>query len=711
MVKMHTNPAEKSHALWQIPGWYHALTLTERIADLRLQANKQRISKMDQSGDTKRAKRILQRWKEQTPFNAGSFFADRLAMDSISETDLFALLAEPIEAVQQRLLSNAAPPDWLLELTWAFQEGIGSTGTLLAMQSVNGVNNNSARESMLKPFQPLLARGIHRLQMGIADLSQAYAHLPFDLQTIEPLLLANLSQSFLHAISKTLVLEMHVARLQERLQGETSEDRFQSFIRLLEEPRNMLTLLEEYCVLARCIVEMIDLWVNYSLEFLTHLCLDWDDIRHLFSPQNDPCLLVEVQAGAGDTHREGRSVMLLKFASGFRLVYKPRSLAADVHFQELLAWLNKHGQSPAFRTIKLLDRSTYGWSEFVAVSGCTSRQEIERFYERQGAYLALLYALHAIDFHAENVIAAGEHPVLIDLEALFHPRIRKGERADSGSRLAHPAQKALDSSVLAVGLLPARLWSSEDAAGVDISGLGGQEGQFTPRPVARWEGTGTDEMRLVRERVKLAVSHNRPSLNGNDVQTIDYHEQIITGFTKTYRLLVEHRGALLTERLPRFSTDEIRFIARPTRNYALLLWESFHPNLLRDALKRGRFFDRLWLSVREEPALAQLIPAEQADLLRGDIPMFTTHPGSRDLFNSKWERIAGFFEESSMELTRKRVQQLDEDDLARQLWMIRASFTSLFVGTDTNRVPKEMRSRPSPPVATREQLIIAPPFS
>ena len=39
-----------------------------------------------------------------------------------------------------------------------------------------------------------------------------------------------------------------------------------------------------------------------------------------------------------------------------------------------------------------------------------------RFYRRQGALLALLYALEATDFHAENLIASGEFPVLIDLE-------------------------------------------------------------------------------------------------------------------------------------------------------------------------------------------------------------------------------------------------------------------------------------------------------
>ena len=47
-----------------------------------------------------------------------------------------------------------------------------------------------------------------------------------------------------------------------------------------------------------------------------------------------------------------------------------------------------------------------------AAQACTAPEEIQRFYERQGGYLALLYVLQATDFHFENLIAAGEHPVL-----------------------------------------------------------------------------------------------------------------------------------------------------------------------------------------------------------------------------------------------------------------------------------------------------------
>src|SRR5262249_49957013 len=148
----------------------------------------------------------------------------------------------------------------------------------------------------------------------------------------------------------------------------------------------------------------------------------------------------DVCGNAGDTHRGGRAVIIARFQSGLQVVYKPRSLAGDQHFQQVLAWINDRGDHPPFRLLKILDRGDHGWVEFVEPGGCADVGEVQRFYQRQGALLALLYALEATDFHHENLIAAGEHPVLVDLEALFHPR-------NPGVEPLGPAEDALAYSV------------------------------------------------------------------------------------------------------------------------------------------------------------------------------------------------------------------------------------------------------------------------
>lgn len=158
--------------------------------------------------------------------------------------------------------------------------------------------------------------------------------------------------------------------------------------------------------------------------------------------------------------------------------------------------------------------------------------------------------------------------------------------------------------------------------------------------------------------------------------------------------------------MPRFAHDEIRLIVRPTRFYSLLLSESFHPDLLRDALERDRFFDRLWLGIEQHPCLARVIPAERHDLLRGDVPMFTTYPDSRTIFTTEGEPLLDFFDEPSLELVKKRLQQLDERDFDKQIWFIRASLATILMGTD-QLTCKELQIKPGQTQVSRERLITA----
>jgi type 2 lantibiotic biosynthesis protein LanM len=672
--------------------WYHAMTLNERMVSLRAVQR----TRLNVEVNANLAERRLQCWRSQSPFTTGSYFAQRLAMDGMTEDELLYILSEPIEAVQEHFL---APPAWLAELAQMLARPSSSTPIPLP-EELRGQETSG----FVDAIEPLINHGCDRLREGVQALAQTRSNPPFDPTTVEEVLFANLPWQLIMMLSRTMVLELNVARLQGLLQGNTAEERFQSFLERLRQRNVALAILQEYPVLARQLMICIDQWVTFSLEFLQHLCADWEAIRTTFSPEHDPGVLVRVDGGVGDAHRGGRAVLIGRFSSGFQVVYKPKSLAVDVHFQELLAWLNDRDANPPFRTLKILDRGPYGYVEFVAVQSCTSSEEVRRFYERQGSYLALLYALEATDFHSENLIAAGEHPVLVDLEALFHPRVGGIDRKQAGQL----ASSMLNYSVMRVGLLPQRIWSNAESEGIDISGLGSVAGQLTPYGVPHWDGAGTDEMRFIRKRVAMPGDQNRPTLNGTEIDVLDHVEAIATGFTSIYRLLLKHREELLSDDGPlvRFAEDEVRVILRPTKTYAMLLRESFHPDVLRSALDRDLLFDRLWVWVEHLPYLAKVIPSEREDLLKSDIPMFTTHPGSRDLWSSSNERIAAFFEESGMELAQHRVQQLSEDDLTQQLWLIRASLTSLAMGGDSARWPTYRLTEPQT-VTGREQLLAA----
>jgi type 2 lantibiotic biosynthesis protein LanM len=553
-----------------------------------------------------------------------------------------------------------------------------------------------ALAAALQPLAPLIRQGQASLHTRVEELAARYPITPFDPATIVETLYSSLAPLLIRIASRVMVLELHVARLSGHLLQETPAERFAAFFRRLCDPVHLAELFDEYPVLARRLVECIDTWVTTSAEFLTRLCADWEALCQTFFAGSHPGRLVYVEGSVGDTHRGGHAVHIVQFASGHRVVYKPRSLAVDGHFQALLMWLNARGQYPPFRTITLLERPDYGWVEFVTASACQNTAELERFYQRQGGYLALLYALEATDFHHENLIAVGEHPVLIDLEALFHPHLALAGSTGSFGR----AGAMLDDSVLRIGMLPIRVYSDPSHVGIDVSGLGGAAGQMTPFAVPYWERRGTDEISLAYKHVEIPVEANRPSLNGADTDVLAFTEAIVAGFEWTYCLLAAQREALMapTGPLSGFAHDDVRVIARPTARYDELLRLSYHPDVLRDALDRDRFFDRLWIEVAKSPQLGQLVAAEQADLWAGDIPLFQTRPGSREVWTARGVRLADFLAEPSLTHVHRRLQRLSDSDQMLQVQFIRTALASLQIGRDP--IARVVSSFPAPPTQT-----------
>jgi type 2 lantibiotic biosynthesis protein LanM len=596
--------------------------------------------------------------------------------DEMPEYVLEVLASAPTEELQTY---GVQPPRWLGEVIRAIECKPEPSVLRNLDQGHKGIKEMF---DLQKAFSVLLSYGLTQLKQGLNGLAEGTQHAPFVPEKTAENLFHQLLPRVANMISRTMILELNVARLRGQLSGDTPEERFASFITMISDPVVALKILQEYPVLCRQVTIAVRQWIDNSLELMQRLTADWQLIKQMFDV-DDPGTLAHVETSAGDSHQNGRTVVILVFDSGFKLVYKPRSMAVDVHFQELLEWVNERGDHPRFKTIKVIDRDSYGWSEFIEAKPCSAREELEHFYERQGGYLALLHTLNAIDFHFENLIAAGEHPVLIDLESLFHA---KPKLADHSSGVTDMAAEVLAESVLRVGLLPQRMWGDlKQDEGFEVSGLGGAAGQKSPFRVPAWAGIGTDEMRFERQYIRLPGSKNQPTLGEQPVDVLEFANSIVKGFTAIYSLLVKHHDELLEEQGPvaQFTNDEIRYIARPTRFYALSLVDSFHPDFLRDALDRDTFFDHLRDSATQRLELSKLVEFERADLWRNDIPFFTSTPGSCRLLSSTKESIEDYFESTSLDAVRKRLHRMDEEDCKQQCWLIRSSLTALAMGEPT----------------------------
>jgi type 2 lantibiotic biosynthesis protein LanM len=646
---------------FSLSNWSRAFTLSERAAGWRPAAGS-----AERTEETERAARRLARWQAQNPFGVDGFFPRRLAQVGIGIDDLRALLAAPPEALAAHVETR---PPWLLQLERAWTTA--ATAAAAPFPLAASLPEGSRQAGFLEAIRPLLDAAYSDLTAGLHALVERFPQPPFDPATVGGLLARNLPRPLVLLLTRTMVLELHLAGLAESLAGATPEERFQSFIDALRDPAVALSLLGQYPVLARQLVETASRWVDSSLEILGHLATDAERLRAVFSPASELGVLTELVTGQGDSHRGGRSVALLRFDSGLGLVYKPRSLAMDAAFQDLLEWTADRGFAPAFRRLRIVDAGGHGWAERVTAAPCASVAEVERFYRRQGGYLALLYVLSAIDMHHENLIAVGEHPILVDLEALLHPQ----------DETLGSAEEALPDTVLRIGFLPMADWGAarRGEAGIDFSSLAAVDGQVLPRPMLQIEGTGTDQMRFFRQPIAIPVGEHRPTLQGAAVDLAAYSGEIVEGFWRMGRLLAAHRAELLAAGGPltAFHAAPVRFLVRKTMAYANLAFEGQHPYVLGDALDRDRHLDRLWAAVPETPALERLVAAEHRDLERGDIPMFTTLPTSLDVWTSDGSRIDGFLTAPALDRVHVRLRGLDEAELARQAWIVTTSLQAM----------------------------------
>jgi type 2 lantibiotic biosynthesis protein LanM len=637
--------------------WPLALSLEERARLLR-DHPELRIPPAD------RAHRRTERWRGQAPFSKEELWRGRLAEAGIGTEEL----AEILELPAERLCGlDLPPPQWLRFLLESYQRN-----HLPRFSIGPRILEQAPEHHFLFWLGPLIERCQQRIEDGLAALEASHGPLPVSARRIWESFSPTLFLLLQKKIEPTAILELNAGRLEGTLAGETGEERFASFVELLRDPAYGLGLLGEYPVLGRLVAQLADNWCTATLEFAEHLSEDWEALRQFFGLE-EAGGLAAIQVGAGDRHRGGRSVLILGFEDGKKLVYKPHSLAVDVHFQEILEWINGHRVVPAYRVLRVLDRGRHGWVEFVEAGGCESAAEIDRFYQRLGGNLALLHAFEATDFHFENVLAAGEHPMLVDLETFFSPYLGNGDASEE------PTERELRQSVLRTGLLPFHLTLGAGGDRLDISGMSRVQGLLSPHSSLMVRQAGTDEMRLDPERRPLEEGRNRPRLRGEDVSLLQQVEPVLRGFSAVYDLLVENREAICRDGglLDRFAGDEIRVLFRLTITYHHLIARGFHPDVLRDGLDQDRHWDRLWMAAEGEPFLEPLIPAERHAGQQGDVAMFTTRPGTRGLWWSDSDGIAEFFAVSGLDRVRQRMATLGPVDREKQKWFIRASIATL----------------------------------
>ncbi len=603
----------------------------------------------------------LRKWCKHVANGDANRFEKRLRWDGLDLESACKLLG-PV-----RLKAPGALPDWATFLDTATSD----TGFDQAHAAENVLDRHAPQ-----PFEDLLWRlipeAVRRVRTCLGPCQERLSPTAF--ADLERGLLGRLCR----VAARTLCAEFDAFRAAHAepalpdLRDLTSRGRrlYHTFVHALDGDKFAEWLLR-YPMLARLLATCCQQWISSTVNLVRRLDRDADAISTTFRIRDRGLQVTGVVPDLSDPHREGQTVCLLRCESGAGFVYKPRPLALDLLFSNLVAEIARTCNASVTKRYNVLHRGSYGWAELVEAAPCIDRTAVERFYRRAGMLTCLVYALGGSDLHAGNVIACGEYPVPIDLECIVGAPL-----ADSGRRRsAEPTTgKSPAGSVFRTGMPPI---ASRNVAGV-FRIVGGLADPDPHRPSGHAVAhTNTDWMAWRGSGLPVQSEHNAPTLDGRVHPASDYVDPLLEGFRHMYEALRRNRMPLCSAgELRQLEREEFRVLIRDTRSYAALLENALLPQHVTSGPDWSIALDVITaptLASPRRPAGWATRVAERIELERLDIPLFVGHMDQPVLQSSVGARLAQRLDCAGHSVS-ERLASLNADDLEQQLGLLRMSF-------------------------------------
>lgn len=503
-------------------------------------------------------------------------------------------------------------------------------------------------------------------------------------------MIPNFTQNFMQAFLgnlkritlRTLIFEMELCEECKELQGETEEEKYHYFVdHFLENPICLKEIYKEYPVMYQDMLSFLTLSTQNICEVIKCFALDIKEINFRFFQAN-PCHRIQkIDCSASDLHNYGKTVLILELDNREKLVYKPRSLTIDQAYKEFLQWVCKNLEIPYWWN-SIWNRGEYGWCSWVPNLPCTSYDAIRQYYKRSGILLGIGYLLGSEDMHYENLIAHGEYPVLVDLELAIGSRnMETLEEAEEGKRV-------FMESVLQTGLLPMYVWK-EGGEGVNVGAINGGGNHSVSMDFPVVVNPGTIQMRVEYQKPCLKEGKNRAILDGKFIQPNEFLREILLGFEKTYMFFVQNKSRVF-EKLKEFEETKIRYVARQTQEYFLVLISMYHPDYLISEEEQDVLLEQLIYQRNrcKEEKIQWVRVQEGKELKSGDIPYFWYKANSTNLHNASGDTYENYFLGTSIQCIKSRLFQIDQQDMEYQKKLIQ-----LVISTGDEKQTIEFKER------------------
>jgi type 2 lantibiotic biosynthesis protein LanM len=627
-----------------------------------------------QKRDADLAGRRLAAWCQSCASGDWSLFGRRLARDGLTFEQVLSRFA----TVRRR--PAAPPPAWTRDAIW-----IAAAFEASHRRDVTAELAEAEPRAFEGLFSPVVEDAEARLFAGIDARSAS---------NLAESARACLRAALLRQLSDLAAPALYARFVKARSAGETASDaerpqqapgvtHYNQFVADMRAG-GFKSLFEEKPVLLRLMATMTRQWIDTSQEFINRLASDLPDIRRQILKQDGTAPVIGIEGDLSDRHNGGHSVQMISFADGARVVYKPKDLRLDAAWHALVDRLNRSGSPIDLRAVRALPREGYGWTECIDHTGCANAEDCSRFFRRAGAWLALFHCFSATDMHQENIIAAADHPVPIDLEMILQGSEQHRAQAPE-AEAAKAAAQMIANSVMAVGLLPAYGRSPDN----NVFAVGGlTEGwDFKNRIV--WRNVNTDAMRPATAKEGGHSNPNLPYVNGNYAKLADHIDALVAGFEDYARFLVRQKsGEDLGGLLDGFSGLAVRKVIHPTRFYHMLMQRLRNHQTMDDGVTwsaQADFLARLANWETSDDPLWHLQRSERSSLLTLNVPHFVT-PADGTAIGPAAGIAVDTDSMSGINVARARIEALDEREIAWQVEVIRENLNAI--------------AKPSVPIAT-----------
>ena len=240
-----------------------------------------------------------------------------------------------------------------------------------------------------------------------------------------------------------------------------------------------------------------------------------------------------VSASESDWHDHCRSVHILTFTDGEKIVYKPHSMAVDRGFTKWLDAMCDYANEEHFPLTESFDCKSGAFCRFIKHNPLKHPSDAGLFYHRMGFLMGAVYSLGGYDMHAENIIAEGAFPLPVDLETVL---------LSPDHFLTKVSAKEKLKGIHTAGFLPMLL----SPPGIAPSGADSLTGLYNS-------------------------SVNLPFYDDTVLRGSDYTDQICEGFTEFFDVLGKHQKEAYDILLSAFENVQIRVVIRATASYLRLL--------------------------------------------------------------------------------------------------------------------------------------------